>query len=152
MRDIDKKSLISNSPQQTKLIGEDIGRIAKPGSIICLYGDLGTGKTVLTKGIAKGLDVDENDVKSPSYTLLNQYKGRLDIYHIDLFRVDSPVSELEYMGYREFFYGSGLTIIEWADKAMDILPDERVDITLQYINHNTRRIEVIGIHGCKISY
>ena len=118
----------SNSAQETFDFGAELGRKAVPGQIICLDGDLGTGKTVLTKGIAAGLGIDE-PVVSPTFTIVHEYEGRLPLYHFDVYRIDDP-DEMEEIGYREYFYGNGLTIIEWSELIADILPEDAMRIKI----------------------
>ena len=119
----------SNSAQETFDFGAELGRKAVPGQIICLDGDLGTGKTVLTKGIAAGLGIDE-PVVSPTFTIVQIYEqGRLPLYHFDVYRIDDP-DEMEEIGYREYFYGNGLTIIEWSELIADILPEDAMRIKI----------------------
>ena len=119
----------SSSAQATFEFGEKLGRSAVPGQVICLDGDLGTGKTVLTKGIASGLGITE-PVVSPTFTIVQIYEqGRLPLYHFDVYRIDAP-DEMEEIGYREYFYGSGLTIIEWSELIADILPENALRIRL----------------------
>ncbi|MCR5767990.1 MAG: tRNA (adenosine(37)-N6)-threonylcarbamoyltransferase complex ATPase subunit type 1 TsaE [Lachnospiraceae bacterium] len=119
----------SNSAQETFDFGAELGRKAVPGQIICLDGDLGTGKTVLTKGIAAGLGIDE-PVVSPTFTIVQIYEqGRLPLYHFDVYRIDDP-DEMEEIGYREYFYGNGLTIIEWSELIADILPKDAMRIKI----------------------
>ncbi|MGQ9628727.1 MAG: tRNA (adenosine(37)-N6)-threonylcarbamoyltransferase complex ATPase subunit type 1 TsaE [bacterium] len=127
--------IISRSPEETLSIGERIGQALAPGDILALEGDLGTGKTVLTKGIAKGLGVDSEDVvTSPTFTLINEYRGRggLPIYHFDIYRLDGP-RDLVDLGYEEYFYGEGVTIIEWADKIAPLIPPSAFRIELSFV-------------------
>ncbi len=119
----------SNSAQETFDFGAELGRKASPGQIICLDGDLGTGKTVLTKGIAAGLGIDE-PVVSPTFTIIQIYEqGRMPLYHFDVYRIDDP-DEMEEIGYREYFYGNGLTIIEWSELIRDIIPKDAMRIRI----------------------
>lgn len=119
----------SMSAQDTFEFGMKLGREAKPGTIICLDGDLGTGKTVITKGIAKGLGIDE-PVSSPTFTVVQIYtEGRLPLYHFDVYRIEDPV-EMEEIGYEDYFYGDGVTVIEWSDMIAELLPREAVKIRL----------------------
>ena len=119
----------SNSARDTFDFGIELGKKALPGQVICLDGDLGTGKTVLTKGIAAGLGIDE-PVVSPTFTIVQIYEqGRLPLYHFDVYRIDDP-DEMEEIGYREYFYGSGLTIIEWSELIADILPKDAMRIKI----------------------
>ena len=119
----------SNSAKDTFDFGAELGKKAVPGQVICLDGDLGTGKTVLTKGIAAGLGIDE-PVVSPTFTIVQIYEqGRLPLYHFEVYRIDDP-DEMEEIGYREYFYGSGLTIIEWSELIADILPKDAMRIKI----------------------
>ena len=134
----------SNSAQETFDFGVQLGKGALPGQVICLDGDLGTGKTVLTKGIAAGLGIEE-PVVSPTFTIMQIYdQGRLPLYHFDVYRIDDP-DEMEEIGYREYFYGSGVTIIEWSELIADILPQDAVRIRILKDSDkgfDYRRIEV----------
>ncbi len=111
----------SYSPEQTYEIGKEIGEKAKEGEVYSLVGDLGVGKTVFTKGFAEGLGIDE-DITSPTFTLVNEYEqGRLPFYHFDVYRIED-ISEIEDIGYEEYFYGHGVTLVEWANKIKSLLP------------------------------
>lgn len=119
----------SFSAQDTLELGRKFGAEAKPGQIICLNGDLGTGKTVFTKGIAEGLGVT-GPVVSPTFTVLQIYEnGRIPLYHFDVYRIDDP-EEMEQIGYREYFYGDGLTVIEWSELIDELIPPEAVKVTI----------------------
>lgn len=107
--------------EQTEKIGYEIGKNALPGEIYCLSGDLGVGKTVFTKGFAKGLGIDEH-ITSPTFTLINEYYGRLPLYHFDVYRVADP-EEMDYIGCDEYFFGEGVCLIEWAELISDIIPE-----------------------------
>ena len=112
----------SNSADETFAFGKKLGEVAKPGDIICLDGDLGVGKTVFTQGFAAGLNIDDY-VNSPTFTIVKEYEGRLPLYHFDVYRIGDP-SEMEEIGYEDYFYGSGVTIIEWPELISDIIPKE----------------------------
>ena len=112
----------SNSAEETFAFGKKLGEAAKPGDIICLDGDLGVGKTVFTQGFAAGLNIDDY-VNSPTFTIVKEYEGRLPLYHFDVYRIGDP-SEMEEIGYEDYFYGSGVTIIEWPELIPDIIPKE----------------------------
>ena len=118
----------SLSAKRTQSIGKLLGEKLKPKDIICLYGDLGAGKTCLSKGIAAGLGVSEN-ITSPTFTIIKEYKGRYPVYHIDVYRLSSSADMMD-LGYEDYFDGDGVVIIEWADIIEDILPEERLDIQL----------------------
>ncbi|MBR5793734.1 MAG: tRNA (adenosine(37)-N6)-threonylcarbamoyltransferase complex ATPase subunit type 1 TsaE, partial [Anaerotignum sp.] len=100
------------NPVETEAFGEKLGREAKAGQVYCLSGDLGVGKTVFTKGFAKGLEVTEY-VTSPTFAIVNEYEGRLPLYHYDVYRI-SCEEEMEDTGYEDYFYGEGVCLVEWA--------------------------------------
>ncbi len=125
-----KKIFESVNEQATYLYALNMGKEAKPGQIIALTGDLGTGKTVFSKGFAKGLGIEEV-VSSPTFTLLQVYEnGRLPLYHFDVYRI-GDVSEMEETGYEDCFYGKGVTLIEWAELIEEILPEKIIRITIE---------------------
>ncbi|MDE6950099.1 MAG: tRNA (adenosine(37)-N6)-threonylcarbamoyltransferase complex ATPase subunit type 1 TsaE [Lachnospiraceae bacterium] len=120
----------SNRPEDTFAIGEKLGRAAASGQLFTLTGDLGVGKTVLTQGIAKGLDIEEA-VNSPTFTILQVYEsGRMPLYHLDVYRI-GDISEMDEIGYEDFFYGQGLCIIEWAELVEELLPERRTEILME---------------------
>ena len=126
----DIKTIETKSAEETFALGEKIGMEASPGLVITLKGDLGVGKTVLAQGLAKGLGIEE-PVNSPTFTILQVYdEGRLPFYHFDVYRIGDE-SEMEEIGYEEYVYGDGVSLIEWADLINDILPDRytRIEIT-----------------------
>lgn len=117
------------SAQETFEAGRKIGLAAKPGDVIGLRGDLGVGKTVFTQGVAAGLGITE-PVSSPTFTIVQTYEeGRLPLYHFDVYRIGDP-GEMDELGYEEYFYGDGVTIIEWASLIEELLPKEAVRIVL----------------------
>ncbi len=120
--------LLSNSADETFKIGQKLGTLLQRGSLICLSGDLGAGKTAFTKGIGKGLEIEEH-VTSPTYTIINEYEGRIPLYHFDVYRLES-VEEMYELGYEEYFYGDGSIVVEWADNVKEIIPNERLWITI----------------------
>jgi len=134
---------ITKSEEETREIGRMIGKNLLPGDIICLIGELGSGKTTITQGIAQGLGVRVS-VTSASFKLINEYKGRIPVYHFDLFRLDK-LSEIEELGYREYFYDQGVTIIEWAEKIRPLWPEERIEIELKIISENNREIKITNL-------
>ncbi len=136
--------LISDSREQTVEIGRRIGTFLGGGDIVALIGELGSGKTSLTQGIARGLDVAENvPVVSPTFTLVNEYPGRLPLVHLDVYRLSGP-ADLEDMGYEEYFYGGGAVVIEWAEKILDLLPETAIIIRMAYIDENIRELIIEG--------
>ncbi|MDD6518793.1 MAG: tRNA (adenosine(37)-N6)-threonylcarbamoyltransferase complex ATPase subunit type 1 TsaE [Oribacterium sp.] len=133
----------SNSAEDTFAFGQKLGREAVPGEIICLDGDLGVGKTVFTQGFAAGLGIDDY-VNSPTFNIVKEYEGgRLPLYHFDVYRIGDP-SEMEEIGYEDYFYGQGISIIEWPGQIEELLPKEarwvriRKDLTKGF---DYRRIE-----------
>jgi len=123
--------LNSYSPEQTQLLGNYVGQLARKGDIFLLVGELGTGKTCLVQGIARGLDVKEYAF-SPSFVILREYHGRLPLYHIDFYRLDH-IEEIADLGLEEYFYGDGVCVVEWAEKGLNVLPRDNLLITLRYI-------------------
>jgi tRNA threonylcarbamoyladenosine biosynthesis protein TsaE len=137
-------TLSTHGPDETAEVGRHVGNLLVPGDLVALVGDLGAGKTCLVHGIARGLDVPESScVRSPSFVILNIYPGRCSLYHLDLYRVHSP-AELEDLGYREIFYGEGVTVIEWADRITNFLPEEHLRVTLTFRNEKDRVITLEG--------
>ncbi|MBM3210922.1 tRNA (adenosine(37)-N6)-threonylcarbamoyltransferase complex ATPase subunit type 1 TsaE [Candidatus Poribacteria bacterium] len=134
-------TIISYKPEYTQDIGEKIGGLIFPGGLIALRGNLGSGKTVFAQGLAKGLGV-KPIVTSPTFVIINEYEGRLPFYHIDTYRLMST-EEMQNLGYEEYFYGNGITIIEWADKVEELLPDEYLMIELIVLDEYTREITFI---------
>jgi tRNA threonylcarbamoyladenosine biosynthesis protein TsaE len=132
-------SVITASPEQTWRIGEMLGRALGAGDTVCLYGDLGAGKTSFSYGIALGLEVREQYITSPTYTFVNEYEGRVPLYHIDLYRLNDP-EELENIGFEEYIDSDGVTVIEWAERAEDELPVERLSVYLTYVDEKSREI------------
>jgi len=129
--------ITTHSAEATKDVGFKLGRLLKPGDIVCLEGNLGVGKTIFVQGIALGLDV-EDYVTSPTFNIIHEYNGRIPMYHMDVYRLNS-VGEMEDLGYDEYFYGKGVVVIEWAEKIQQIIPEERLWIKGETIGESTRR-------------
>ena len=132
------KNFKTESPAETQALGEQIGKTLKQGEVIALIGDLGTGKTCLTQGIARGVGIASDEVvNSPSYILINEYNGRIPIYHIDLYRLEDS-AEIAELGLSEYVEGDGICIIEWAERMADTLPDTaiKIHITLAEVSDN----------------
>lgn len=122
--------LETNSAEETFAFGKRIGENAEPGMVYTLVGDLGVGKTVLTQGVAAGLGI-EGPVNSPTFTILQVYdNGRIPFYHFDVYRI-GDVSEMDEIGYEDYFYGQGLCFIEWANLIEEILPEKYMEITIE---------------------
>ncbi len=138
--------IISDSPEQTIEVGRKLGGLLKAGDVVALMGELGAGKTCLIKGLAAGLGAAEpQEVTSPSFIILKEYRGTFPLYHIDLFRLDRP-EEVTALDLEEFIYGDGVCAIEWADKFPQILPPARLEVLLKVEGDTTRTIELVG-HG-----
>ncbi len=132
------KELVFNSADETIRFGAQLGRLIKRGDCIALTGQLGAGKTTLIKGIAKGIGVkDPQHVNSPSFVILKEHKGKIPLYHFDVYRLDDP-EDMDTVGYKDFFYGEGASVIEWADKIRGLLPDEYLDIELSCLGRERR--------------
>ncbi len=131
----------TKSPTETRRLGERIGKILLPGDVVALTGELGSGKTVLTKGIARGLGIKGNPVRSPSFLLIKEYSGKIPLFHFDLYRLKNP-EELNSIGYEEYFSGKGVVAIEWAERAKNFLPEEYLEIALSILNKNGRKISL----------
>lgn len=116
--------------KETFEAGYEMGKKALPGQIYCLNGDLGVGKTVFTQGFAKGLGIEE-PVNSPTFTIIQEYhEGRLPLYHFDVYRIGDS-SEMDELGYEEYFFGNGVSLVEWPEMIEDILPDDAIRITIE---------------------
>ena len=140
----------THTPEETVQLGTKIGESLQSGDLVLLFGDLGAGKTTLTQGIARGLGVAEDEyVRSPSFTLINEYRGRMPVFHIDLYRIESA-SQLENLGLEEILFGEGTSIVEWAEKLFPedqknfIIEDDqpRIEINLKISETESRDIEI----------
>lgn len=133
----------SGSDTETREMGRRLGEIVPPGMVIALDGELGAGKTVFAQGVGLGLDITE-PVTSPSFVLMNVYRGRLELYHFDFYRLDEE-DELSGLGLEEYFYGEGVTLVEWAGKFTRALPPARLEITItrdEADNENGRLLQI----------
>lgn len=130
-----KVHIHTHGAEETELLGEQIGSYLDAGMVVALIGELGAGKTMLTKGIARGLGVP-GLVHSPTFTLIHEHVGRLPVYHFDLYRLSTP-EEIEDLGYEGYFYGEGVSIIEWAEKVEKMLPPDHLEIRMT--GHDERR-------------
>ena len=120
----------THDPEETFEVGRKIGINAKPGQIYTLTGDLGVGKTVFTQGVAAGLGITE-PVNSPTFTIIQEYEdGRLPFYHFDVYRI-GDLEEMEEIGYDDYFFGQGICLIEWAELIEEILPEKRIEVTIE---------------------
>ncbi|MFH1216850.1 MAG: tRNA (adenosine(37)-N6)-threonylcarbamoyltransferase complex ATPase subunit type 1 TsaE [Pseudomonadota bacterium] len=134
----------------TLRFGRHLGRTARPGDIFTLSGDLGAGKTTLTQAIGQGIEVPpEYYITSPTFSLLHEYPGRIPLYHMDLYRLGSP-DEIEELGFEDYIYGNGLTVIEWPDRLEHLMPPGRLDIRLSIVTE-TSRSALLNAHGEMLS-
>ena len=138
----------SSSPEETLLIGETVGKLLSPGDLVNLNGELGAGKTLLVKGVAQALKLPADAVTSPTFSIINEYtQGQVALFHFDLYRLEDELA-LEQVGYEDYFYGSGITVVEWGDLFQDHLPDERLDILLEHAGSDQRKLSFTG-HGVR---
>ncbi|MGM0843265.1 MAG: tRNA (adenosine(37)-N6)-threonylcarbamoyltransferase complex ATPase subunit type 1 TsaE [Bacillota bacterium] len=128
--------IITTSPEETGQFAEKLAAHLKPGAVLTLEGDLGAGKTTFTKGLAKGLGVTKT-VNSPTFTIIKEYRGRLPLYHMDVYRLDDSFEDL---GFDEYFEGEGVTVVEWAHLIQDQLPEELLSLSIYREGDSTRRI------------
>ena len=130
---------ISRSPEETQKIGRQLGKLAQPGDNLLLVGNLGAGKTCLTQGIARGLNIKEY-AASPSFVIIRELKGRLPLYHIDFYRLDH-LEEIAELGLDDYFYGKGVCVVEWAEKGLNLLPSEHLLIEIDYVADTERSLK-----------
>lgn len=143
---------VVDSAEKTLALGKKIGELANSGDIICLIGDLGTGKTHITKGIAEGLGIYEN-ITSPTFTIVNEYSGRLKLNHFDVYRVNDP-DEIEAIGFDEYIFSDSISIIEWANYIEELIPKEHIRIIINKLptqGENYRKISIEG-YGDRYNY
>ncbi len=124
--------------EELENLAKRLGKLVGPGDILCMTGDLGAGKTTFTQAFASGLEVEEY-VTSPTFTLIQEYDGRLPLYHFDVYRINH-VSEMEDIGYEEYFYGEGVCVIEWASLIEEVLPKDRLWMEIKVTGVESRRI------------
>jgi tRNA threonylcarbamoyladenosine biosynthesis protein TsaE len=136
--------IISHSSEETQKLGKILGKLAEPADVYLLSGKLGAGKTCLTQGIAWGLEIKEY-AASPTFVLCREMSGRLSLYHIDLYRLDH-LEEIADLGLDDYFYNKGVSVVEWAEKGLNVLPDENLQIQIEYVNDTERKLTIIP-HG-----
>ena len=134
------RHVISRSVEETLVLAEELGRNAGPGAVFALIGDLGTGKTIIAKGIARGMGITD-DITSPTFTLLEIYEGIIPLYHFDLYRIGSE-AELDQLDFESYWEDDGVSVIEWADRAAGRLPAGHVRITIEYNNESDRSVTI----------
>ncbi|HEY8808240.1 MAG TPA: tRNA (adenosine(37)-N6)-threonylcarbamoyltransferase complex ATPase subunit type 1 TsaE [Candidatus Limnocylindria bacterium] len=133
--------LVSHSSLHTERLGERLAGHAEAGDVIALWGELGAGKTVLARGVGIGLGIDEDTVTSPTFIILHEhFGGRLPLYHLDLYRLEQ--SQLGSTGWEEALDAGGVTVIEWPDRAGDLLPPDRVDVRIEHIAETKRKVTI----------
>ena len=130
------RDLVTGSAERTRSVGAALGRTAAAGDVILLVGPLGAGKTCLAQGIARGLGIEEN-VVSPTFVLLREYQGRLPLYHLDFYRLDT-VEEVASLGLEDYLFGSGVCVVEWADRGMSVLPRKNLLIEMEHVAPSRR--------------
>lgn len=132
--------IITKSEEETLKVGFNIGERLKIGDVINLNGELGAGKTHITKGIAGGLGVDDY-ITSPTFIIVNQYEGRIPLYHFDVYRIND-IDEMYEIGFEEYLYGNGVCIVEWGSMVEELLPENTIRIDINKIDDNTREIVI----------
>ena len=135
-----KERQVSNSESETIKIAHNFAKSLVPGSVVALSGELGTGKTVFARGVAGYLEVKQQ-VTSPTFTLINEYRGTIPLYHMDLYRLNT-LPEIVDIGVEDYFYGDGICLVEWAEKLEGLLPEHAVTINLKQIGNNKREIRI----------
>ncbi|MFD1337041.1 tRNA (adenosine(37)-N6)-threonylcarbamoyltransferase complex ATPase subunit type 1 TsaE [Oceanobacillus iheyensis] len=131
------------SPEETKLFGERLAKSLRPGDVITLEGQLGSGKTTFTKGIASGLEVKRH-ITSPTFTIVKEYRGKMPLYHMDVYRLEDS---LEDIGFDEYFHGNGVSVVEWAGFIEPFLPVNRLEISIHYTENEDMRVIDLKPHG-----
>lgn len=134
---VQSKVFIAKSVEETQGIAERLANLLVAGDVLTLEGDLGAGKTTFTKGLAKGLGVTRN-VNSPTFTIVKEYKGRVPLYHMDVYRLEDSDEDI---GFFEYFHGEGVSVVEWARYIEEYLPEERLEVQISYIDEMTRKME-----------
>jgi tRNA threonylcarbamoyladenosine biosynthesis protein TsaE len=134
------RTLLSHSPEETQAIGERLGARLGAGAVVACTGELGAGKTCFLQGLARGLGVT-GDVTSPTFVLINQYRGRLPVYHLDAYRTES-LTELAELGIEEMLEGDGVTVVEWADKLLPLLPARTIHVSIRGLGDEPREIRI----------
>lgn len=133
--------IITHSAEQTERVGKRLGRLLEPGNVVCLQGDLGSGKTCLTQGIGLGLNAS-GTINSPTFVFINEHAPQNDgpyLYHVDLYRIHGSGEALA-LGVEDYIYGDGVTVIEWSDRAIEIMPPHRLWVTLTYLSESKRSL------------
>ncbi len=138
----EEKTYISRSEQETESIGEGLAKVVSDGELIVLTGPLGAGKTRFVMGMARGLGLDPAQVNSPSYTLVNEYHGARDLYHLDLYRLEGE-EDLHNIGWDDYLSRDGMVVVEWGERAGELLPPQRIEVHIEIISETERRIGIL---------
>jgi tRNA threonylcarbamoyladenosine biosynthesis protein TsaE len=132
--------ITTRSPEETQQFGARLGELARPGDVLLLVGKLGVGKTCLVQGIARGLGIKEY-AASPSFVVVRELYGRLPLYHMDFYRLEN-LEEIADLGLDNYLYGQGVSVVEWAEKGLSLLPSEHLLIEMSYVSENERRLKL----------
>lgn len=136
--------IITDSPKETINFGKRLAKKLKKGDVLALVGNLGAGKTTLVKGIGQGLGIESKEVNSPSFVLLKKYNSGIPLYHFDFYRIDKAKDSIG-IGFEEFIFGDGISVIEWADRVKEFLPTEYLQIGLEFKDSTKRKISLTGL-------
>ena len=131
---------VTHAYEDTLALAAKFARFLKRGDTVCLFGDLGSGKTAFVKGMAKGLKISPTHVHSPTFTLMNIYEGKVPLYHFDLYRIRAL--DLYGLGYEEFFYGNGITVVEWSERLEELLPKDHWHVVLKHVAEDQREVVI----------
>ncbi len=134
---------VSEHPSMTQTVGRALAPLLQPGDVVSLSGHLGAGKTLLVKAVAAGLGIDPGEVTSPTFSFIHEYASSPPLYHFDVYRLQSP-DQLEDLGYEEYFYGNGITLVEWGDVVASYLPPEHLAIELVKLDEHRRELVFSG--------
>ncbi len=135
-----KFEIVTHSPEETFRLGEHFAKYLKPGAVLAFHGDLGAGKTVMIKGICRGLGIEAEDVTSPSFTVMNMYNGKIPVFHFDFYKIQS-YEDVSGFGIEEYFYDDGITLIEWAERIDPYLPEDIIPIVISRLKPEHRKSE-----------
>lgn len=135
------KEFTTQSPEETIALANKFSSELKPGDLVCLKGDLGAGKTHFVKGMARGLGINEEEVSSPTFTLIHEYSGDQPLYHFDCYRMKSPKEALE-IGAEEYFYSDGICVIEWPERIKELIPPDAIWISIEAPDRKTRKFVI----------